>query len=52
VPETAPKCCMCQVADDKVRILKCQTPIHPHCLQGAALSQLIKLLGWDKEEKD
>jgi hypothetical protein len=40
---------MCKCTDDKVKVLKTDTPAHPQCLENAALGQLIKDIGWKKE---
>jgi hypothetical protein len=41
---------MCKRTDEKVKVLNTDTPVHPQCMENAALGRLIKSIGF-KEEK-
>ena len=46
MPHKNHKCCMCRRTDDEVKILGTDTPVHPQCMENAALSGLVRKFGW------
>lgn len=42
-------CRICEVADENVKVLKTGTPVHPQCMEEAALGKLAEEIGWMDE---
>ncbi len=46
MPEENLTCCMCLKSDREVAILGTGTPVHPQCMEDAALGALVKEFGY------